>query len=327
MSASAARILLVGSGGREHALAWKLAQSPHVDEVLVAPGNAGTAREPGVRNVAVSATDIDALLALAQEEAVSLTVVGPEAPLVAGIADRFRARGLRVFGPRAVAAQLEGSKTFAKDFMARHNIPTARHASFTELNPALAYVRKHGAPIVIKADGLAAGKGVVVALTQADAEQALHDMLGAHAFGDASARVVIEEMLTGEEASFIVMSDGEHALPLASSQDHKRRDENDLGPNTGGMGAYSPAPVVDSAVQQRIMDQVIRPTLAGMASEGAPFIGFLYAGLMIDIEGQPKVIEFNVRLGDPETQPLADAPAVRSGRTDRGRTRRPSRPE
>lgn len=299
-----AKVLLVGSGGREHALAWKLAQSPRVDEVLVAPGNAGTAGEKHVRNVAVAANDIDALLALAQQEDVSLTVVGPEAPLVAGIVDRFRDAGLRCFGPRAVAAQLEGSKTFAKDFMARHNIPTARHATFSEITPALAHVRKHGAPIVIKADGLAAGKGVVVALTLADAEQALHDMLGGHAFGDASSRVVIEQMLSGEEASFIVMSDGEHALPLASSQDHKRRDESDLGPNTGGMGAYSPAPVVDAAVEQRIMDQVIKPTLAGMAAEGAPFIGFLYAGLMIDVDGQPSVIEFNVRLGDPETQPL-----------------------
>ncbi len=304
MNGSSAKILVIGSGGREHALAWKLRQSHQVDEVLVAPGNAGTASEPGVRNVAVAASDIDGLLALAQSEGVALTVVGPEVPLVAGLVDRFRNAGLRCFGPRAVAAQLEGSKTFAKDFMARHNIPTARHATFTDLNQALAHVRRHGAPIVIKADGLAAGKGVVVALTLADAEQALHDMLGARAFGDASARVVIEEMLSGEEASFIVMSDGEHALPLASSQDHKRRDENDLGPNTGGMGAYSPAPVVDADVEQRIMDQIINPTLAGMATEGAPFIGFLYAGLMIDIEGQPSVIEFNVRMGDPETQPI-----------------------
>lgn len=304
MSARSSKILLVGGGGREHALAWKLARSPLVDEVLVAPGNAGTAGEPHVRNVALAATDLDGLLQLARDENVALTVIGPEAPLVAGIVDRFRNAGLRCFGPRAIAAQLEGSKTFAKDFMTRHGIPTARHASFTELNPALAHVRRHGAPIVIKADGLAAGKGVVVALTLADAEQALHDMLGAHAFGDASRRVVIEEMLSGEEASFIVLSDGEHALPLASSQDHKRRDENDLGPNTGGMGAISPAQVVDARVEQRIMERVIQPVLHGMAAEGAPFIGFLYAGLMIDAQGNPNVIEFNVRMGDPETQPL-----------------------
>ncbi len=304
MSASNGKVLVVGSGGREHALAWKLAQSPLVAEVLVAPGNAGTAIEPRVRNVDVTAGDIAGLLELARDEDVALTVVGPEAPLVAGIVDRFSAAGLRCFGPRAVAAQLEGSKTFAKDFMARHNIPTARHASFTELKPALAHVRQHGAPIVIKADGLAAGKGVVVALTLADAEQTLHDMLGAHAFGDASRRVVIEEMLSGEEASFIVLSDGRHALPLASSQDHKRRDENDLGPNTGGMGAYSPAPVVSGVVEQRIMQGIIQPTLAGMAAEGAPFCGFLYAGLMIDAGGNPRVIEYNVRMGDPETQPL-----------------------
>ena len=298
------KVLLVGNGGREHALAWKLAQSARVSEVIVAPGNAGTATERGVRNATVAATDIEGLLQLARSEQVALTVIGPEAPLVAGIVDRFTAAGLRCFGPRAVAAQLEGSKTFAKDFMTRHNIPTARHGAFSDLAAALAYVHRHGAPIVIKADGLAAGKGVVVALTLADAEQALHDMLGAHVFGDASSRVVIEEMLTGEEASFIVLSDGTHALPLASSQDHKRRDENDLGPNTGGMGAYSPAPVVTPAVQTRIMREIIEPTLTGMAAEGAPFVGFLYAGLMIDATGQPKVIEFNVRMGDPETQPL-----------------------
>jgi len=298
------KVLVIGNGGREHALAWKLRQSPRVSEVIVAPGNAGTARERGVRNADVAANDIDGLLKLAQDEKIGLTVVGPEVPLVAGVVDRFRAAGLRIFGPRAVAAQLEGSKAFAKDFLLRHNIPTARYAVFTELNPALAYVRQHGAPIVIKADGLAAGKGVVVALTLADAELALHDMLGAHSFGDASARVVIEEFLDGEEASYIVMSDGSHALPMASSQDHKRRDEGDLGPNTGGMGAYSPAPVVTPEVEQRILKQVIEPTLHGMASEGAPFIGFLYAGLMIDRQGNPKVIEFNVRFGDPETQPI-----------------------
>ncbi|MBP1473065.1 phosphoribosylamine--glycine ligase [Frateuria sp. MAH-13] len=298
------KVLVIGSGGREHALAWKLKQSPRVSEVIVAPGNAGTARERGVRNADVAINDLDGLLKLAKAEKAELTVVGPEVPLVAGVVDRFRAAGLRIFGPRAIAAQLEGSKAFAKDFLLRHNIPTARYAVFNELNSALAYVREHGAPIVIKADGLAAGKGVVVALTLADAEQALHDMLGGHMFGNASARVVIEEFLDGEEASYIVMSDGSHALPMASSQDHKRRDEGDLGPNTGGMGAYSPAPVVTPAVEQRILKEVIEPTLRGMAAEGAPFIGFLYAGLMIDKAGRPKVIEFNVRFGDPETQPI-----------------------
>ncbi|HUH54342.1 MAG TPA: phosphoribosylamine--glycine ligase [Rhodanobacter sp.] len=298
------KVLVIGGGGREHALAWKLKQSPRVSEVIVAPGNAGTAREPGVRNADVAVTDLDGLLKLARDEGVGLTVVGPEVPLVAGVVDRFRDAGLRIYGPRAIAAQLEGSKAFAKDFLQRHNIPTAYYAVFTELEPALAYVRQHGAPIVIKADGLAAGKGVVVALTQADAELALHDMLGAHSFGDASARVVIEEFLDGEEASYIVMSDGSHALPMASSQDHKRRDEGDLGPNTGGMGAYSPAPVVTPEVEQRILKEVIEPTLRGMALEGAPFIGFLYAGLMIDKQGHPKVIEYNVRFGDPETQPI-----------------------
>jgi phosphoribosylamine--glycine ligase len=298
------KVLVIGGGGREHALAWKLKQSPRVSEVIVAPGNAGTAREPGVRNADVAVTDLDGLLKLARDEGIALTVVGPEVPLVAGVVDRFRDAGLRIYGPRAIAAQLEGSKAFAKDFLQRHSIPTAYYAVFTELEPALAYVRQHGAPIVIKADGLAAGKGVVVALTQADAELALHDMLGAHSFGDASARVVIEEFLDGEEASYIVMSDGSHALPMASSQDHKRRDEGDLGPNTGGMGAYSPAPVVTPQVEQRILKEVIEPTLHGMALEGAPFIGFLYAGLMIDKQGNPKVIEFNVRFGDPETQPI-----------------------
>ena len=298
------KVLVIGGGGREHALAWKLRQSPRVSEVIVAPGNAGTAHERGVRNAEVAADDLDGLLRLARAEKIGLTVVGPEVPLVAGVVDRFRAAGQRIFGPRALAAQLEGSKAFAKDFLLRHNIPTARYAVFSELNPALAYVRRHGAPIVIKADGLAAGKGVVVALTQADAELALHDMLGAHSFGEASSRVVIEEFLEGEEASYIVMSDGSHALPMASSQDHKRRDEGDLGPNTGGMGAYSPAPVVTPEVEQRILREVIAPTLRGMASEGAPFMGFLYAGLMIDKSGVPKVIEFNVRFGDPETQPI-----------------------
>jgi phosphoribosylamine--glycine ligase len=298
------KVLVIGSGGREHALAWKIKQSSRVSEVIVAPGNAGTAREPGVRNAAVPVTDLDGLLKLARDEHVDLTVVGPEGPLVAGVVDRFRAAGLRCFGPRKIAAQLEGSKSFAKDFLARHNIPTARYAVFTELDRALAYVRACGAPIVIKADGLAAGKGVVVALTLADAELALRDMLGAKVFGDASARVVVEEFLEGEEASYIVVSDGRRALPMATSQDHKRRDEGDLGPNTGGMGAYSPAPVVTADVEQRILKEVIEPTLAGMAAEGAPFIGFLYAGLMIAPDGAPKVIEFNVRFGDPETQPI-----------------------
>ncbi|MEO6690371.1 MAG: phosphoribosylamine--glycine ligase [Dokdonella sp.] len=298
------KVLVIGSGGREHALAWKLKQSPLVGEVIVAPGNAGTAHEAGVRNADVAMTDVDGLLTLAIDEDIGLTVVGPEAALAVGVVDRFRAAGLRCFGATRIAAQLESSKAFAKDFLARHNIPTAHYAVFTELAPALAHVKMHGAPIVIKADGLAAGKGVVVALTLADAEQALHDMLGAHAFGDASARVVIEEFLEGEEASYIVMSDGHNVLPLATSQDHKRRDEGDLGPNTGGMGAYSPAPVVTPSIEQRILDEVIHPTIAGMAAEGAPFGGFLYAGLMIDAHGAPKVIEFNARLGDPETQPI-----------------------
>jgi phosphoribosylamine--glycine ligase len=298
------KVLVIGSGGREHALAWRIKQSERVDEVIVAPGNAGTAREPGIRNADVAATDLDGLITLVRAEQIDLTVVGPEAPLVAGVVDRFRAAGLKCFGPTRIAAQLEGSKAFAKDFLRRHNIPTAAYEVFTELESALAYVRRRGAPIVIKADGLAAGKGVIVALTLADAEQALRDMLGAHAFGDASARVVIEEFLEGEEASYIVMSDGEHFLPMATSQDHKRRDEGDLGPNTGGMGAYSPAPVVTPGIERRILEEIVRPTLAGMAAEGAPFTGFLYAGLMIGRDGAPKVIEFNVRFGDPETQPI-----------------------
>jgi phosphoribosylamine---glycine ligase len=298
------KILVIGSGGREHALAWKLKQSPRVGTVIVAPGNAGTQLEPGVRNAAVAINDIEGLVALAKAEDVALTIVGPEGPLVAGVVDAFRNAGLRCFGPRKIAAQLEGSKTFAKDFLARHNIPTARYAAFSDLNQALAYVRARSAPIVIKADGLAAGKGVVVALTMADAELALHDMLGARVLGAACASVVIEEFLQGEEASYIVLCDGRRALPLATSQDHKRRDDGDFGPNTGGMGAYSPAPVVTAAVDQRVMREIIEPTLAGMAAEGAPFIGFLYAGLMIDSDGAPRVIEFNVRLGDPETQPI-----------------------
>lgn len=298
------KVLVIGSGGREHALAWKLGQSPRVDEVIVAPGNAGTAAEPGLRNANVAVTDIESLLALAKAEGVGLTVVGPEVPLVAGVVDRFQAAGLRCFGPRAAAAQLEGSKAFAKDFLARHKIPTAYYAVFTDLEPALAYVREQGAPIVIKADGLAAGKGVVVAMSLPEAEAALNDMLGGKAFGDASSRVVIEEFLDGEEASFIVIADGTHALPMATSQDHKRRDDGDKGPNTGGMGAYSPAPVVTNEVSARVMREIIEPTLAGMAADGTPFTGFLYAGLMIDKSGAAKVIEFNVRFGDPETQPI-----------------------
>ncbi|SEW27696.1 phosphoribosylamine--glycine ligase [Luteibacter sp. 329MFSha] len=298
------KVLVIGSGGREHALAWKLAQSPRVDEVIVAPGNAGTAREAKLRNAPVAVTDIDGLVALANAEGVGLTVVGPEVPLVAGVVDRFAREGLRCFGPTAAAAQLEGSKAFAKDFLARHGIPTAHYAVFTELAPARAHVREKGAPIVIKADGLAAGKGVVVAMTLGEAEAALEDMLGQQAFGDASSRVVIEEFLDGEEASFIVIADGTRALPMATSQDHKRRDDGDKGPNTGGMGAYSPAPVVTDEVSARVMREIIEPTLAGMIADGAPFTGFLYAGLMIDRSGAPKVIEFNVRFGDPETQPI-----------------------
>ena len=298
------KVLVIGSGGREHALAWKLAQSPRVSEVLVAPGNAGTATEPKCRNVAVKATDIDGLLRLAQDEGVALTVVGPEQPLVAGVVDAFRAQGRRIFGPTAAAAQLEGSKAYAKDFLQRHGIPTAFYAVHTDVEAALAYVRDKGAPIVVKADGLAAGKGVIVAMTLQEAEDAVRDMLSGNAFGDAGARVVIEEFLEGEEASFISMVDGRTALPMATSQDHKRVGDGDTGPNTGGMGAYSPAPVVTEAVHARVMAEVVNPTVAGMIADGIPFTGFLYAGLMIDATGAPKVIEFNVRFGDPETQPV-----------------------
>jgi phosphoribosylamine--glycine ligase len=297
------KVMVIGSGGREHALAWKLRQSPRVSEVLVAPGNGGTAREPGLRNVAVDAGRVDALVELARREAVDLTVVGPEAPLVAGVVDAFEAAGLRIFGPRRAAARLEGSKAYAKDFLARHGIPTAAYAVFDALEPALAHVRERGAPIVVKADGLAAGKGVVVATTLAEAERALVDIFGG-ALGAAGARVVVEEFLDGEEASYIVIADGRHALPMATSQDHKRRDDGDRGPNTGGMGAYSPAPVVTPEIDARIRREVIEPTLAGMAADGAPFTGFLYAGLMIGRDGTPKVLEFNVRFGDPETQPI-----------------------
>jgi len=298
------KLLVIGSGGREHALAWKLAQSPRVTEVLVAPGNAGTAREPKCRNVDVGASDIDGLLALVAREGVSVTVVGPEGPLVAGVVDRFRAGGHRIFGPTAAAAQLEGSKAFAKDFLARHGIPTAHYAVHTHVDEALEYVREKGAPIVIKADGLAAGKGVIVAMTLEEAEAAITDMLADYAFGAAGARVVIEEFLDGEEASFISMVDGTTALPMATSQDHKRVGDGDTGPNTGGMGAYSPAPVVTPEVHARVMREVVNPTVQGMIQDGVPFTGFLYAGLMIDKTGAPKVIEYNVRFGDPETQPV-----------------------
>ena len=296
-------VLIIGSGGREHALAWKVAQDERVEKVFVAPGNAGTAIEAKCENVAIDVLDLDQLVAFAKDN-VNLTIVGPEAPLVAGVVDRFREHSLPCFGPTAGAAQLEGSKAFTKDFLARHQIPTAEYQNFTEIEPALAYLREKGAPIVIKADGLAAGKGVIVAMTLDEAEAAVRDMLAGNAFGEAGSRVVIEEFLDGEEASFIVMVDGEHVLPMATSQDHKRVGDGDTGPNTGGMGAYSPAPVVTSDVHQRVMDQVIWPTVRGMAAEGNVYTGFLYAGLMIDEAGNPKVIEFNCRFGDPETQPI-----------------------
>lgn len=297
-------VLVIGSGGREHALSWKVAQNPDVETVFVAPGNAGTALEAKLQNVNIDVEDIEALVAFATNNAIDLTIVGPEAPLVLGVVDAFTAAGLRIFGPTQSAAQLEGSKAFTKDFLARHQIPTAAYANFTEIEPALAYVRQQGAPIVIKADGLAAGKGVIVAMTLQEAEDAINDMLAGNAFGDAGHRVVIEEFLDGEEASFIVMVDGKNVLPMATSQDHKRVGDNDTGPNTGGMGAYSPAPVVTQDIYKRIMEQVIFPTVHGMASEGNPYTGFLYAGLMIDDEGHPKVIEYNCRFGDPETQPI-----------------------
>ncbi|KAB1575702.1 phosphoribosylamine--glycine ligase [Serratia marcescens] len=297
-------ILIIGNGGREHALAWKTAQSPLADKVYVAPGNAGTALEANLENVAIAATDIPALVAFAQSHDIGLTIVGPEAPLVIGVVDAFQAAGLKIFGPSQAAAQLEGSKAFTKDFLARHRIPTAEYENFTEVEPALAYVRRKGAPIVIKADGLAAGKGVIVAMTLQEAEEAVRDMLAGNAFGDAGHRIVVEEFLDGEEASFIVMVDGENVVPMATSQDHKRVGDGDTGPNTGGMGAYSPAPVVTDEIHQRAMDQVIWPTVRGMAAEGNTYVGFLYAGLMISADGQPKVIEFNCRFGDPETQPI-----------------------
>jgi len=297
-------VLIIGSGGREHALAWRVAKSATVNTVYVAPGNAGTELEEDVENIPLVAEDIDGLIEFAHKHQVGLTIVGPEAPLVAGIVDRFAASGLPCFGPSAAAAQLEGSKVFAKDFMARHGIPTAAYGNFTDIDEAVAFIHEQGVPIVVKADGLAAGKGVIIAQTVEEAEVAVRDMLAGNAFGEAGHRVVVEEFLTGEEASFIVMADGEHILPLATSQDHKARDEGDLGPNTGGMGAYSPAPVIDDELHERAMETVIRPTIRGMAEQGMSFTGFLYAGLMISPDGETKVLEFNVRFGDPETQPI-----------------------
>lgn len=297
-------ILIIGNGGREHALAWKVAQDPRVTKIFVAPGNAGTATEAKCENVNIGVTELDKLADFAETNQVALTIVGPEAPLVLGVVDTFRARGLAIFGPTAKAAQLEGSKAFTKDFLARHNIPTADYANFTDTEAALTYVREKGAPIVIKADGLAAGKGVIVAMTLEEAESAIIDMLSGNAFGAAGSRVVIEEFLDGEEASFIVMVDGENVLPMATSQDHKRVGDGDTGPNTGGMGAYSPAPVVTDAVFQRVLDEIIYPTVRGMAAEDNVYTGFLYAGLMIDKAGNSKIIEYNCRFGDPETQPI-----------------------
>jgi phosphoribosylamine--glycine ligase len=297
-------ILIVGGGGREHALAWKTAQSSNAETVYVAPGNAGTAQESGIENVAIDADDIEALLAFALGNDIGLTIIGPEQPLVAGIVDRFTAAGLRCFGPTAGAAQLEGSKTFAKNFLQRHHIPTAAYAVFTDTDEAVAYIRKQGAPIVVKADGLAAGKGVILAQTVDEAVSAVTDMLSGNAFGEAGSRVVVEEYLQGEEASFIVMVDGKHCLPLATSQDHKARDNGDSGPNTGGLGAYSPAPVITPAIHEQVMNEVILPTINGMQEEGHAFTGFLYAGLMVAADGTLAVLEFNVRFGDPETQPV-----------------------
>lgn len=298
------KILVVGSGGREHALAWKAAQSPLVTQVFVAPGNAGTALENHIENVAIGAEDIPVLLNFAKSNQIDLTIVGPEAALVKGIVDVFSENGLKIFGPTKAAAQLEGSKAFTKDFLERHKIPTAFYGNFTEIEPAIAYIIDKGAPIVVKADGLAAGKGVILAQTNDEAIAAVKDMLAGNKFGDAGARVVIEEFLYGEEASFICMVDGKNIMPMASSQDHKARDNGDLGPNTGGMGAYSPAPVVTPEMHDRIMQMVIEPTVKGMSDEGNSFSGFLYAGVMINEEGIPKVLEYNVRFGDPETQPI-----------------------
>ena len=297
-------VLIIGGGGREHALAWKAAQSAKVSQVFLAPGNAGTALEDKLTNVDVGAEDVPALLAFAEQNKIDLTIVGPEVPLVLGVVDAFQAKGLKIFGPSQAAAQLEGSKAFTKDFLARHNIPSADYQNFTEIEPALAYVQQKGAPIVVKADGLAAGKGVIVAMTLTEAEDAIRDMLAGNSFGEAGNRVVIEEFLDGEEASFIVMVDGKNVLPFATSQDHKRVGNGDTGPNTGGMGAYSPAPVVTADIHQRVMQDVIYPTVKGMAAEGNTYVGFLYAGLMIMADGTPKVIEYNCRFGDPETQPI-----------------------
>ena len=298
------KILVIGNGGREHALAWKAAQSPQVEEVFVAPGNAGTDREANLTNVNIGVTDIPALIDFVKKNNVELTIVGPEVPLVEGVVDRFNEQGLRIFGPTQGAAQLEGSKAFTKDFLARHNIPTAAYQNFTEIEPAIAYVKQQGAPIVVKADGLAAGKGVIVAQTEEQAIHAIKDMLAGNSFGEAGHRVVVEEFLTGEEASFIVMADGKNILSLATSQDHKARDDGDLGPNTGGMGAYSPAPVVTDEIAEKVMQTVIIPTIEGMAAEGNDYTGFLYAGLMISPNGELKVLEYNCRFGDPETQPI-----------------------
>ena len=298
------KILIVGNGGREHALAWKVAKSARITRVFVAPGNAGTAREPKVQNVAIDVLDFPALADLVRKEGIGLTIVGPEVPLVAGIRDYFDARGLACFGPSQAAAQLEGSKAFSKSFLERHHIPTAAYRTFTELAEAEAYIRQRGAPIVVKADGLAAGKGVVVARAIDEALGAVRNMLGGNAFGSAGHRVVIEDCLVGEEASFICIADGRSAVPFASSQDHKTRDDGDRGPNTGGMGAYSPAPVITPVIHERIMAEVIRPTIDGMAADGVPYVGFLYAGLMIAADGTPNVIEFNCRFGDPEAQPI-----------------------
>lgn len=298
------KVLVIGSGGREHALAWKSAQAADVEQVFVAPGNAGTALEANLENVNIGVEDLPGLVNFAQQNNIDITIVGPEVPLVLGVVDAFEAAGLKCFGPSKGAAQLEGSKAFSKDFLAKHNIPTAAYAVFTEIPPAVAYIEEMGAPIVIKADGLAAGKGVILAQTNEEAIAAVEDMLAGNKFGDAGARVVVEEFLVGEEASFIVMADGEHVLPMATSQDHKARDNGDTGPNTGGMGAYTPAPVVTPAIHQRIMDEVIYPTIQGMAKDGLPYTGFLYAGVMITEDGTPKVLEFNCRFGDPETQPI-----------------------
>ncbi|MDD5579248.1 MAG: phosphoribosylamine--glycine ligase [Methylobacter sp.] len=298
------KILIVGSGGREHALAWKIKKSPKVEKVFVAPGNAGTALEHSVENIAIAAENISELLDFAQKENIDLTIIGPEVPLVMGIVDSFQKTGLKCFGPSAKAAQLEGSKTFCKDFMTRHSIPTAKYQSFTDKHLAIAYIQQQGTPIVVKADGLAAGKGVIVAQTEQEAIVAVEDMLLGNVFGEAGHRVVIEEFLQGEEASFIVIADGKYALPMATSQDHKARDNGDKGPNTGGMGAYSPAPVVTPEIHQRIMEKVIGPTLKGMAEDGYAYTGFLYAGLMIAPDGSIKVLEYNCRFGDPETQPI-----------------------